>query len=113
MTDPLQATDLVMGLLADGNVAAVVRLTRGRQLDEGSVRRALDEYPHRPSWPPGRDWRSRADVVVVTAAERPTWSVSVPFWTEVEGWSDLAASLTISSDASGGVDVELDDVHVP
>jgi hypothetical protein len=98
-------------LLSRGDFYALEQLTAGERLSAGELAQAVREYPGTLQAPPS--WEAvPLDVVPVTAANLPTWSVVVPLWTIEEGRSDLSLELTVQQRPEGGYIVAIDDLHV-
>ena len=101
----------VVTQLAAARYADLERRTRGVRLSAGELAHAVREYGRQIIAPPdGADLL--VDVVPITSAEPPAWSVNVPLWTAEEGRSDLTLQLTVRAGPVGGYDVEIDDLHV-
>ena len=84
----------VVQLLARGDYYGLEQLTAGERLSATELAGAVREYPGTLQIPPS--WEAMfLDVVPVTSADSPTWSVVVPIWTIEEGRSDLSLELTI------------------
>jgi hypothetical protein len=101
----------IVTLLCRGDYYAVEQLTAGERLSAGELAQAVDDYPGTLQPPPS--WEAAPlDVVPVTSADSPTWSVVVPLWTVEEGLSDLSLELTIRERREGGYIIGIDDLHV-
>jgi hypothetical protein len=101
----------VVTLLSRGDYYALERLTAGERLSASELAQAVRGYPATLRAPPS--WEAvPLDVVPVTSANSPTWSVVVPLWTVEEGRSDLSLELTVQQRPDGGYNVGIDDLHV-
>ena len=100
----------VVAQLAAGRYADLERRTRGVRLSADELAHAVREYGRQVIPPP--DAVLPLDVVPITGAELPAWSVNVPLWTAEEGRSDLTLELTVRAGPAGAYDVEIDDLHV-
>ena len=101
----------VVAELARGDFAALERRSSGIRLSAGELRAAAAEYGRRIV-PLPAEASQALDVVPVTDADPPAWSVDVPLWTAEEGRSDLTLQLTVRAAPDGGYRVEVDDLHV-
>lgn len=52
------------------------------------------------------------DVIKVSSATLPTWSITVPLWTKEEGRSDLTLECTVIDNGLQELDIEIDNLHV-
>jgi len=100
----------VVAQLAAGRYADLEERTRGVRLSAAELAGAVREYGRHVVVPP--DAAFVLDVVPVTGAAAPAWSVNVALWTAEEGPSDLTLELTIRAGAAGEFAVEIDDLHV-
>lgn len=112
MSDSLRrAAAEVMALLASKNYQQLDALTHGKRLSAALIQRAVEEFGQTIVEPPD-DAYSRLDVVQVSGAEPPSWSVVMPIWTAEAGESDLEVQMTMIS-AAGRIHVRLDNILVP
>jgi hypothetical protein len=100
----------VVQMLVAGDYNKVAALTKGRRLDAEAIKFTVGEYGRTLVLPPD-DAFDQMDVVRVTNAPLPQWSVRMNLWTLEEGQSDLSIELTII-DSAGHYEVELDDIRV-
>lgn len=109
--DRLQsAMSEVMSLLAAGAYKDLIARCATSRLSPADVRMVLEEYGRNVVVPPQEAY-ALLNAVEVEGAAIPTWSASMPLWTEQEGRSDLTVELTIMLGVGEAV-VELDDIHV-
>lgn len=98
-------------LLAAGAFEAVVAACSTSRLNADDVQGVIDDYGCRLVSPPEGAYTD-LDVVRVTAATVPTWSVWAPIYTVEEGISDLTLQMTVVL-SEGKVNIELNDIRVP
>jgi hypothetical protein len=102
----------VAAWLVSRNFLAIEARSAGSRLLADHMRQAIEEYGRTLIMPPDATF-STMDVIRVTNADRPTWSVCFDLWTKEEGRSDLSLECTVAEGASGGrLDLEVDDIHV-
>jgi hypothetical protein len=101
----------VITWVVTGNHGAIEARSAGLRLSADSIRRALVEYGRTLIMPPESAFEN-ADVIPVSNADRPTWSVRFELWTEEEGRSDLSIEFTIADRGDALLDLEVDNVHV-
>ena len=101
----------VVAQLAARRYADLERRTHGVRLSARELAGAVRDYGRRII-PPPDGAELLVDVVPITAAEPPAWSVNVPLWTAEEGRSDLTLELTVRTGPDGEYAVEIDDLHV-
>lgn len=101
----------VIADLARGEYAAVERRSAGVRLSADDLATAVAEYGRRLVPAPPEE-PLPLDVVAISNADPPAWSVDSPLWTAEEGRSDLTLQLTVRAEPAGGYRIEVDDLHV-
>lgn len=110
MYDILFAVRKIVDLLVMGKFDAVAQACSKTRLTADDIRSVIDDYGRHLKPPPAGAY-SKLDVIKITNATRPTWSVRVPLYTVEEGISDLTLELTVI-EFGKSVQIELDDIHV-
>ena len=110
MTALSSAVAGVVDLLVTGDYDGVEALTRERRLSADDLRTAVARHGASlvPLPPEALD---ALDVVAVTDADPPAYSVVVDLWAE-EGASDLSLELRLVEAGASGYDVEVVDLRV-
>lgn len=99
-----------MEYLAAGKYVELVAASKESRLSAEDLRHCVELYGRTVTVPPTIP-DDCLDVIEVTAADCPTWSVWFPLWTEEEGRSDLALQLAISLDKNIA-EFEIDNLRV-
>lgn len=79
----------VIAWLVDGDFFAAESRSGGVRLSADMMRQAVEEYGRTLVMPTDNAFAD-ADVIRVTNADDPTWSVRLNLWTKEEGRSDLS-----------------------
>lgn len=97
--------------LVSGDYTAIERRSRGVRLKADDLREAVETY--------GRTLRAlpesaypEIDAIKVNRAGPPTWSITVPLWSEEEGRSDLTLECSVIDRGVQELDIEIDNLHV-
>lgn len=102
----------VVECLVAGDFNAVAAATNESRLSAEQMAHAIRSYGRNLVVPPSNSYES-LDIVRVTAASEPTWSVRFDLWTLENGRSDLSLECTISIPSrTGGATIEIDGIHV-
>lgn len=96
--------------LVHGEYESLVQESTKSRLSADDLRAVITAYGRTPVSPPS-DAYEELDLVQITRAAVPTWSVRAPLWTMEEGRSDLTLELVIAL-GPGRSSMELDDLHV-
>ncbi len=104
------AVDAVMVLLVERRYAEIERITHGVRLSADDIRNIVSDHGIEIVMPPGGRYRE-LDVIAVSRAEVPTFSVVTDVWTEGDGKSDISMELTVKIDGSDTI-IEIDNLHV-
>ena len=104
------AVRAVIADLACGEYDAVEQRSGGVRLSAQELARAVSEYGRRLL--PAPEGPLPLDVVAISRADVPSWSVDAPLWSAEEGLSDLTLQLTVRVAPDGGYQIEIDDLHV-
>lgn len=100
----------VITWLVSGDYLAVEACSRGVRLSADMMRQAIEEYGRSLIVPPDAVF-SDIDIIRVTNADVPTFSIRLDLWTIEEGRSDLTLECTVI-DKAGVFEIEIDDIHV-
>jgi hypothetical protein len=101
----------VTELLVQGEYGEIEGRTAGVRLSALEIGHAVKEYGRRLVVPSNLAALT-LDVVPITAAAWPSWSVQVPIWTAEEGRSDLTLELTARQVQPDQFQAEVDNLHV-
>jgi hypothetical protein len=101
----------VVTKLVDGDFVDAVAECDSSRLSANDLERVIREYGRTFVEPPPNAYTD-LDIVVVSSADLPTWSVRAPLWSREEGQSDLTLKLTVRKDR-GKWSADLDDLRVP
>jgi hypothetical protein len=101
----------VVEWLVAGDFNAVAAATNAYRLSAEQMAHAIRIYGQTLMTPPSSSYES-LDIVRVTRASEPTWSVRFDLWTLEEGRSDLTLECTISMPSTGSAAIEIDGIHV-
>jgi hypothetical protein len=101
----------VLVRLVGGNFVAIELRSRGVRLSADLMRQAVEEYRRTLIMPPDEVFSS-LDVIPVTNADKPTWSVRFNLWTKEEGRSDLSLECTVADRGDDALNFEVDNIHV-
>jgi hypothetical protein len=111
MTDRLrEAAHQVLRMLVDGEYHEVAELTEGVRLPADEIRKAITDYGRKLVLPPVGAYEE-LDAIEIKGSNPPSWSMSIPLWTEEEARSDLTLEMTVTL-LDSAVSIELDDIHV-
>ena len=100
----------IMTLLAQGRYDDLESETHGIRLTKEQMANAISSYGRRLALPPAEAF-DLMEVVAVSDAKPPRWSIVMPLWTVEEGGSDLSLGLTLVENGEA-IHIELDDIHV-
>lgn len=95
---------------ADGDHKGFISRHPNSRVKAVDMERVVEDYGRTLVRPPLGAYAD-LDVVRVTGAAEPTWSVRAPLWTKEEGRSGLTLELSVTL-GSDGPDVTLDDLRV-
>jgi hypothetical protein len=101
----------ILNLLILGEYVALENLTGGNRLSAEELKRAVETYGRRLTWPPNRDIPPDLDIVPDTN-NSSRQHLFMSLWTEEEGRSDLSLIVTLTEISSDIFDVEIDDIRV-
>ena len=101
---------IVVWLVA-GDFTAVVERSGGIRLPADLLSRAIADHRQKLVMPPNELFEN-LDVIVVSNAAYPTYSVRFDLWTEAEGRSDLILKCTVIARKGESLIVEIDNLHV-
>jgi hypothetical protein len=101
----------VLVRLVGGNFVAIELRSRGVRLSADLMRQAVEEYGRTLIMLPDEVFSS-LDVIPVTNADKPTWSVRFNLWTKEEGRSDLSLECTVADRGDDALNFEVDNIHV-
>jgi hypothetical protein len=106
------AVQHAVDLLVSGKYFELEALSGGRRLSAAELEQAVRDYGRELTNEPGGkcSWRERVEIR--SPENREGWSLYVDLWTVEEGRSDLTLELTVWESADGGLEVEIDDLHV-
>jgi hypothetical protein len=102
----------IVDLLVQRDYAALERLSHGARLQAHEMEEGVREYGRTLIMPPG-DAFARADVIPISGAAPPAYSVRFRLYTQEEGLSDLELQATLTGDADAEMmNVEIDNILV-
>jgi hypothetical protein len=105
-----EAVRLLLGMLANRDYAGIEKVTRGPRLTVAELERAVREYGAKLALPPSREL-DELDMIRVTGADLPRYSVAVDLWTTT-GRSDLTLELELEENHVGLYDIRVANLHV-
>jgi hypothetical protein len=105
-----QAVRRTMDALVGSRYTELAALTKDGRLTAAEIEGAIRDYGRTLISPPTEVYET-LDVVPVTGAKPPLYSVVVPLWTLEEGRSDLSLELTVLMAGDSAI-VRLDGIHV-
>lgn len=97
--------------LVSGDYDAIANRCRGIRLNVDQLREAVLVYGRTLQNLPDSLY-DELDVIKVSSATLPTWSITVPLWTKEEGRSDLTLECTVIDNGLQELDIEIDNLHV-
>lgn len=100
----------VVTWLVNGDYRAIQARSAGVRLSADMMRQAIDAYGRSLIVPPEIAF-SNFDIVRVTNADEPTFSIGFDLWTVEEGRSDLTLECTII-ETEEMLQIEIDGIHV-
>jgi hypothetical protein len=102
---------MIVGLLVSGDYCAIEIRSRGIRLNAEQMKEAVQTYGRTLQSLPETSY-AELDVIRVSHATSPTWSITVPLWTVEEGRSDLTLECTVIDKGLPELDIEIDNLHV-
>ena len=99
----------VMRLLVENRYEELERITDGVRIGADEMRNIISDYGIEIIMPPAGK-RLELDVVPVSQAETPTFSIVADVWTK-DGKSDVSLEMTVKID-EGNTTIEVDNLHV-
>lgn len=105
---PFHIVTQLVDRLVRGEYSQVLLSAPSSRMSARELEAAVVEYGRRLVSPPHYEL---VNVLRVASAERPTWSLVVPLFTEEEGRSDLSLELTVSESEKGCYEISVDDLH--
>ncbi|MFD9902449.1 hypothetical protein [Mesorhizobium sp. NPDC059025] len=100
------AVNTVMALLVERRYAEIERITGGIRMNAGDLGNIVSEYGIEIVMPPEGRYRE-LDVISVSLAGMPTFSVVTDVWTKIDGKSDVSIEMTVKIDGEDVI-VEID-----
>ncbi|WP_411884880.1 hypothetical protein [Polaromonas sp. YR568] len=107
---PALVKKIVVWLVAQ-DFGAVDEYSRGVRLTADQIRQAVFDYGRKLILPPDSAF-TNLDVIQVSGARHPTWSIRFDLWTAEEGRSDLTLECRVIDCGGEVLAMEVDNLRV-